>query len=603
MPQTLREKDFGVIGVVGTDYASFSSIRKVMREFARVGDGKKALRSGYPIFLSIIREVVEKWRGPAGVTVNLQKGLKSPRFPRNLPDRAGCPKAVATTPDLHNVANVSTDLRRQEPENQISEGASRQNSQTNVFAACLPNKKSTISLPDFQNDRLHVGSTDATGSIDNAAWATFWDEFVSTSPRQSTPAVRSRNSAHIPVFSDTACSPISSASLRGEPRSASSNTVQLGFNQSMCNTHANAELKLGLGQRTVPLREISPNLPQHRLKGGETPLENGSLGYQEIKGDCANGHVIYANSFEDISQDSASGTNPRSHDSEEPDTRTPLYAIRVFESSASLRVSPMPEINDYGAGWVEDEQSHVPPSPDWLLPFSPFQTRREGEEFPGLADAARNSINDIAASRNVSHSSSSNTATLELDGPASDAEETSPATNHSEPAVRLGDEGFLSVSANLPFGLSRVINRNVPLRAQSLKDLTAKLLCARQRGRVTDWTRMWEIHLQPHLMEETPFYYASFDGQIQDGLRLVPLDIGDESSPISYKTCAYGCTKNGIYRWICNTMYILSKRGLTIANNVATSVPRRRRPSARTFSGPCLHLTVMTFSLSGVYPG
>ena len=236
----------------------------------------------------------------------------------------------------------------------------------------------------------------------------------------------------------------------------------------MGDSDVNAEPKRRFGRPTMPLPEISSNLSKYRPKGGEPPHDNGSTEDHGIKGDCADVHVFCANPFENISQHSASRTNPCDDDFEEPDTRSILNTHCVFEPCG---MSPMPEINDHGVSWVEDEPWLMPPSPDWPLPFRPSQTHRGSGEFPLRTVAVRNSINGTPASRNVSPSrlSSGNPEILESDGPAFHTEETSLATNRSEPAVRLGDEGRLSVSANLPFGLCPAINRNVPCQRQILK--------------------------------------------------------------------------------------------------------------------------------------
>ena len=104
------------------------------------------------------------------------------------------------------------------------------------------------------------------------------------------------------------------------------------------------------------------------------------------------------------------------------------------------------------------------------------------------------------------------------------------------PVIMEGDQELV---VGLPFGLLPVSNRNLPLQMQTLKELTAKLLCAWHGARATDWSKKRAIHF----IEGTQIFEASFDGQVQKGLHLVPLKI-DESSPVSYKTCAFGCTKN-----------------------------------------------------------
>ena len=112
---------------------------------------------------------------------------------------------------------------------------------------------------------------------------------------------------------------------------------------------------------------------------------------------------------------------------------------------------------------------------------------------------------------------------------------------------------WLEVLVRLPFDLAPTRNREVPLQIQSLMELTAKLLCARQNARATDWSKLWAIHRE-NTLGDVISYHTSFDGQIQAGLRLVLLILQGETSSPSYKMCVYGCSKDGVHRWISNTM-------------------------------------------------
>jgi len=98
-----------------------------------------------------------------------------------------------------------------------------------------------------------------------------------------------------------------------------------------------------------------------------------------------------------------------------------------------------------------------------------------------------------------------------------------------------------------------------PLKIQTLKDLTARLLLARQRGRSTDYSGLWSIQVADDVRSDGVVggsFNATFDGQIVAGLRLIQLmqeDLKDEDPGTMNKLCAFGCMKNGKRRHLSNT--------------------------------------------------
>ena len=70
--------DFGIIGVLSPDYATYHAVKAALRTIAIPNDDVH--RSGYSKFLSIVQQA--KWSEPTTVTVNAQERLRSERASR-----------------------------------------------------------------------------------------------------------------------------------------------------------------------------------------------------------------------------------------------------------------------------------------------------------------------------------------------------------------------------------------------------------------------------------------------------------------------------------------------------------------------------------------
>ena len=113
------------------------------------------------------------------------------------------------------------------------------------------------------------------------------------------------------------------------------------------------------------------------------------------------------------------------------------------------------------------------------------------------------------------------------------------------------DSVLTSLQHRLPFNSLR----NVPLHGQSLKDLTAWFLLARQRARTTDFQKLWKLHPLTTGADEIPgqsSFTASFNSQTIPGLRLILLG-WLPTNKMGRKLCAFGCAKLGDHQWISNS--------------------------------------------------
>ena len=83
-----------------------------------------------------------------------------------------------------------------------------------------------------------------------------------------------------------------------------------------------------------------------------------------------------------------------------------------------------------------------------------------------------------------------------------------------------------------------------PIRSLSLVELTAHLLMARQRGRLTEFRTLWDL-----IPVDNDTYQVSFDGRRIEGITLKEL----VSEGVDGKLCIFGCMKYGKHQWISST--------------------------------------------------
>jgi len=417
-PLSIYENDFGVIGVLGTDFGSFFTIRNVMRKFAFVPT-TGALKRGYPVFWSIIKDVVQNWKRVRLCNLNVQNAAESPGSPTET-------------------LGHSTDAE------ETSKGT------------------------------------------------TFGKESV-----QRSPVVRI--TSHIQTSSPIRSSPILPASPElPEPFS----TTLPKLNTENAPATGQTKLRQAVSIKLNPFHSPSGSGENTSLSGSHSFCDSGS-------GD-------------DMSHTEPVDSQP---------TQPILAGVADFS---------------YGGdgGFGDDEPWLVPSIP----PFFPTESGPANNTSSPSSQTYRvEAIEDEDQAPQSPPLSSFHQSSAETTEGVAQGDETGAITDDS-----LTDL-WLETLVRLPFDLSRTTNREVPLQIQSLMELTAKLLCARQNARATDWSKLWAIH-----REDTPgdviSYNASFDGQVQAGLRLVLLLLQGENSSPSYKLCAYGCSKGGVHRWISNTM-------------------------------------------------
>jgi len=81
----------------------------------------------------------------------------------------------------------------------------------------------------------------------------------------------------------------------------------------------------------------------------------------------------------------------------------------------------------------------------------------------------------------------------------------------------------------------------------SLVQLTANLLMARQRGRLTEFRTRWQL-----IALDKYTYHVSFEGNPIPGIIMERVD----SEPSTRKICIFGCVQNGTHQWLSSSEYL-----------------------------------------------
>ena len=474
-----------------------------MRKLAFVPTGGSALRRGYPIFWSIIKDVVENWKQARVRDLNVPKKAKSPEIPPETLEHSADTERTSKETTFLDVRLEPLKSPGRRPEDITMERSLMPHTDTDVCPSRVPSLTSQLE-----------NLTQAEEIVSN----TFREEIVAQLSSNTTiSSFASPVRTSTPIFRPSLESPVPP------------NTTEIKAGEPLLEWILNAENTL-VSSQTMPPGEVSLNSFHRRSDSGE----NHNL--SRSNNSCDNGSMV----------------------NEIPDPEPVDSHLRW---SISAGISDFSYGGDGGFGWDEDEAwPPVASTSDCMPAFSPIETGRANNtvfpsspNFRDLLEAIEDE-DDAPQSPYPSLSSFYESSVESTEG-ASQGEETGAITDDSVDDSESEVGGILPIGMRLPFDLSPTRNRAVALQIQSLLELTAKLLCARQNARATDWSKLWAIHPEDTL-DDIISYYASFDGQVQAGLRLVLLNIRGENSSPSYKMCAYGCSKGGIHRWICNTMYV-----------------------------------------------
>jgi hypothetical protein len=119
----------------------------------------------------------------------------------------------------------------------------------------------------------------------------------------------------------------------------------------------------------------------------------------------------------------------------------------------------------------------------------------------------------------------------------------------------IQNERFRDLLRMVPFHLAEPLNK-----VKNLRDLIAKLMLGRQKGRITRFCELWQKEpleqLTPDAKPGYQYFRVSFVGIMFQGIRLVC--VPPEKAEGGKKMCVLGCEKNGNHCWISNSGYHLA---------------------------------------------
>ena len=93
-PGVLSGNDFGIIGVLSPDYATYYAVKAALRTLAIHSD-QDTIENGHSTFISILRQV--KWPEPTKATVKPEKSVK--KEPTRKPIPMGDVRSTEVSPD------------------------------------------------------------------------------------------------------------------------------------------------------------------------------------------------------------------------------------------------------------------------------------------------------------------------------------------------------------------------------------------------------------------------------------------------------------------------------------------------------------------------
>ena len=223
--------------------------------------------------------------------------------------------------------------------------------------------------------------------------------------------------------------------------------------------------------------------------------------------------------------------------------------MEIVEDSSEISVERKDEI----ASVSSLETSESPPPSIHSIPTAstdPILNDSEGGEMS--TDDKENDRDTPSSNPSLETSGSRPSVPADANTPATDFER---LTHEAIPPILTV---FLAVHPLLRHAIQETpFTIPLPLNLlQSLKTLTAKLLLARQKGRLIQYHTLWTVTeisdgvLPP---DATASYTVSFADEMSPGIRMCQLANEDRSE----KLCSFGCTRHGRHQFLSNSGYLL----------------------------------------------
>lgn len=607
-----------MIGVLGTDYATYPVVRFAMRNLAYSDHG------GYPVLWKIIRNITSNWRTPAPVIVKPQRRLKSKSAPKMPTKIDKCPRAAKTDRESEFLKTS------QQPSRHIN---SPSNSIDGIYlkhiTSSITTDEPSVPASDFNSSRdcFISRSTAAMFKVPQFIIPPACDEM----------SVQTQEPSNSPVKIPPTLNVLSSISpkSRFETNDAQSEGGLITVTKVSSVQTASSLLVASSSKRSIKRTAVEIERPAKRRKlepqtfnapvkvnsliaRGKygrnarftqlhsTTLQAGSNGIRNLlptrkllippkyatiiskiqmqnlsQATCVYNPMMISTQrcnaellVSELIQSSTSRSDPPATQSASDD-KTISQALPSLSVLHDNETPPLP--NSAHQSDIGTSLPHV--SCDPTSPRDPVYTdipvRDSTEEcdvqswMSGYDDSyypmspewlSSSPIQEVfptsAPSRNTSPTQSD---TYNLESTTGN----DPANSIECSDRRLSPQTVSRTSTDLPFNLTRPVRNDVPLTMQSLKDLTGQLLLGRQRARSTDFRQLWTISPLSDGISDAilgrKYFSASFAGQLIAGIRLILIE-SETSARGNRKLCAFGCVKNGTHQWISNTTYVLRFR-------------------------------------------
>jgi hypothetical protein len=524
-PETVKDKDFCVIGVAGghREYASMNILRLALDSLA---DGQRGL--GYPFLWHCLVAVRARWKGRVEVTVKPQKGLKSEKVPRVADKRyvIACARgrrepdvsqlsvkkvrAEVTEKDEHDVDSIQSDLKSSSPnDTEVTRKEEHEESIRNGPKSPSPNDSSPSleAIESVRRIRIPVSSV------------------KSLIPRPSRKPIQlnSTKGTTLDMQPAIVISKKRSALENYDPLKRRKLTEKPVRERITC--------RLPRRQQSSPRRSKKCTLP---IVGPLARSDKSPTTSQRSHRSSTQHHLVAV---------------PSSNDSGEKKEGIVIQVFMFPASDTSAAATDREEPGSFIQPLAADDK--------------PTEISGQMNDQPAITTPPSRASDTSAATIQDNRQSCSDHC-----NPEDDVSETHIAIPQQITAIQASPSVASIVSrATLPFGIPRARPGCGRLRL-SLKDLTARLLLARQRALVSDYHRLWTIKLIQTLQSGQKLYHAYFDGQLIEGIRLIQLDLtGTEENPRK-KLCAYGCVRRNVHQWLSNVEY---------CDNLAWLILRRQK--------------------------
>lgn len=486
--------DFGIIGVLSPDYATYCTVKAALRTIA-IPD-EDVPRSGYSRFLSIVQQA--KWLEPTTVAADPQGGLRSERAPRKTILTEGVRSARAKTSNAGKM--VSSKVVKPEGKGPCQ-----------------------LSLPTFEVDKekthLSVIQIPTTLSgVNNLRLPT--PNQLNPSPSQRVALSTKSTNSDFEEKHYSSTKPSETAVLNKRPLSA-----------------AVIESAEQLTSQILPKSDIVSDA-SWQIGDKERPTLPAKLGASRI--------LLF------LSKSLLIPSFP--HLSRIPTRRHQSPIARLVDKALFVTAAPEARKNDFShsdsISW--DQRSQISARSTQMRDHDATEKYTDSEPLRDPAQRLRFTSHNETVPSQVHVPQGGNSSVVGFHVFAGHRESSQETQQIVAPVGAPVLEHIPPTLPELPFNIPRTIDKSRPLSIQSPEDLARRYLDARQKGRKTYHKSLWTFEPMTGSAPPDKEYFSTyFDGQLVEGIRLVHGEAMKEKS--NQKVCIFGCLHDDSHRWLSNS--------------------------------------------------